>query len=391
MSDPMIIVEGSLRLPSLRPLADSALHYGREWAAARCRASPRRSEKSVLAAQMQTAYVEAVALSGPDASYRAVSIWGVFADGPKRLSMLQLLQGALGSGAANPQAAQTEPTEPQAEAIQLHVGQPATEPAHESRMPAFIKTAIAIACAALVSWLIVAHETRTPDDETARAAKRDDSPARHDEPPVAQMPSPLPVATPAPAAAVVAQASAAEMRAPASDASAPRVVSVTPSAPASVASADIRPIPEEPPALPRRRAGAVETLADVPATANAKPQAKAASARSMQQTKPSSTHKTRPLKTPDTKTPKPGLDAQNHRNRTPSPHTRHTPRQSNEAYYPVPAKPRRDYAASGRPSYRGVAPAPLHNPSIDTQALYNMLQHSPTLDSNVDPKQASAQ
>ncbi|KMY85498.1 hypothetical protein BUMB_02578c [Candidatus Paraburkholderia calva] len=92
MTEPLIVVEGNLRLPSLHPLAYPRLHFGREWSSARMRPVPIEVQNSRAAARLKTAYVEAVAFADRRAPYRPISLWGIFPDGRTRRSLLQIVR-----------------------------------------------------------------------------------------------------------------------------------------------------------------------------------------------------------------------------------------------------------------------------------------------------------
>jgi hypothetical protein len=344
MTDPLIVVEGSLRLPSVRPLADPSLRYGQEWSTARSRASFKQAEVPLFAAQMRTAYVEAITLSGTGSSYRSASIWAVFADGPMRLSMLRLMQ-EIKSGVA----ADTE-TAPKTEPIQLAVGAPAVEQAvPKSRVPTFLKTAIAVACAALVAWLIIGQQKHPSSSiEAAPVTQHAGMDIPQNEPPI----------TPSPAsAAMIVVAQQAAVDAPASEASAPGAV-----------------------------IAASSTIVDTPTPADVTPNAATA-----QTTRQANQHDLRATRQARTSYAEMSI-------RTRALHKR-SGRTSTGRTAPMP---RTQYHASAD-DYQALATTPRTRvairrdtraskptSSVDTIALYNVLQHSATLDSNVRSSDVSA-
>jgi hypothetical protein len=347
MTDPLIVVEGSLRLPSVRPLADPSLHYGQEWSTARSRTSHKQAEVSLFAAHMRTSYVEAITLSGTGSSYRSASIWAIFADGPMRLSMLRLME-EIKSGVAT-----DKETAPKTEPIQLAVAEPAKEQAApESRMPTFLKTAIAVACAALVSWLILGQQRHSSSsiEPAAYGTKHAGMDIQQNEPPSTLSPSPA-------SAAMVVAAQQAAVAAPASEASAPRAV-IAASSPF------------------------VDTAPPAPVTPNA------ATAQTTRQAKRHDLRATRQARTSYAET---SIRTQAHHKRlrwTSTGRTASVPRTQYHAtaddYQALATTPRT------RATIRRNTPASKSNSSIDTIALYNMLQHSATLDSNVSSSDASA-
>jgi hypothetical protein len=168
MTDSLIVVEGSLRLPPLRPLADPSLRYGREWLPARNRPVQTPSEVPLFAAHMQTAYLVAITLSGMGSSYRAASIWAVFTDTAPDTSLPPQAQAVSpGSNTAPPSADASQPKayallSPEPILLNVNTPTPAVvvaPPPVAQGMSVFVKIAIvALACAALLSWLSVAQE-----------------------------------------------------------------------------------------------------------------------------------------------------------------------------------------------------------------------------------------
>ncbi|SAK77134.1 hypothetical protein AWB78_03473 [Caballeronia calidae] len=150
MTEPLIVVEGNLRLPTLRALTDPSLNFGFEWSPAHTRPVQSRSEFPLLAARFQTAYVPALGLSDRRSPYRAMSLWGLFAKEDMPRAMLNLTQA--------PQPADGADGAPAAERIHLSVGRPAVPGASQHRFSKPVATAIAAACAAVIVWLLFGHE-----------------------------------------------------------------------------------------------------------------------------------------------------------------------------------------------------------------------------------------
>jgi hypothetical protein len=250
MTDPLIVVEGTLRLPSLRPLADRPLAFGQEWLLAGSRPLLSKSEFSLYAARLFTEYVKAFALSDMRSPYRAASIWGVMTERlPNRMTEHKL-EPAMPSPAASNASGGSGQAAPQ-DTIKLNVKPPvAVAGAQGSRFPAMAKTAIAVACAALVAWLMLGHDERT-GDEPATAAKDTDTTR-----PSARK---APASAPVPKAAQSSSASAVPV------AAVPAVAAERPASSADVVSAP-QVVLEKPKPVNTRiaRSGAVQkaTLAD---------------------------------------------------------------------------------------------------------------------------------
>ena len=117
MSEPLILVEGNLRLPTLRALTEPSLNFGFEWSPARSRPVQTPSEFALFAARLVTAYVPALSLSDIHSPYRATSLWGIFAKEDIPRAMLNLTQGS---------NAQDDADETRAEPVHLTVNAPAT-------------------------------------------------------------------------------------------------------------------------------------------------------------------------------------------------------------------------------------------------------------------------
>ncbi|KND60637.1 hypothetical protein BVER_05455 [Candidatus Burkholderia verschuerenii] len=133
------------------------------------------SEISLFAARLETAYTEAVSLAERSAPYAPMNLWAVFPNSRVRQSMLRLIQGYdVEEPTPTPQAA------PVAEPIPLNVRPPEyRRPSDEAIIPKPLKTAVALAAAALVAWLIFGHEQHLPDD-IAPAASSAENDAKGD-------------------------------------------------------------------------------------------------------------------------------------------------------------------------------------------------------------------
>ncbi|SAK70177.1 hypothetical protein AWB76_04324 [Caballeronia temeraria] len=372
MSEPLIVVEGNLRLPALRALTDPSLNFGCEWSPARTRPVQTKSEFALFAARFLTAYVPALGLSEVGSPYRAASLWGVFAKEDTPRSMLHLMQGL--DASANAGEAQPDP-------IHLAVGAVAGTPKFRFSKP--VATAIAAACGLLIVWLLFGHETAPQDDaHVAPAAKIA----------VAAQPAEVePVQTPVNAAAAttpdeqpkLAPASAALAKA---DADGPviRNPEAGPVAPAAMASAEPKHVDRVP----------------AVSAAQTKPAAERAHASRERVVKKDNTRRAQTA--PVEKIAK----------QKPASRTRAT---ADESIASLPAKQKskpRTHVAPVDTIARRVQPAPVEHVadqlvkretvrrtrvtpadtiasrpsnaslSMDPTTLYSMLQHSPTLDSN---------
>jgi len=92
MIEPLIVVEGNLRLPTVRLLTDPSLNFGFEWSSTPSRPVQTQSEVALYAAHFATDYVPAYRLSETSSSYRPVSLWGVFHKEGIRRAVLNLMQ-----------------------------------------------------------------------------------------------------------------------------------------------------------------------------------------------------------------------------------------------------------------------------------------------------------
>ena len=145
MTEPLITVEGNLRLPTLLALTDPSLNFGSEWSPARSRPLRSQSEFALFAARLETAYVAAVSLSDRTSPYRAVSLWGVFVKEEIPRAMLHLMQGVKMPGEADGM---------RADPVHLSVSAPAAPGARKLFFSKPVATAIAVASAAVIVWLL---------------------------------------------------------------------------------------------------------------------------------------------------------------------------------------------------------------------------------------------
>lgn len=181
MSEPLILVEGNLRLPTLRALTEPSLNFGFEWSPARSRPVQTPSEFALFAARFVTAYVPALSLSDIHSPYRATSLWGIFAKEEIPRAMLRLTQGS---------NAQDDADETRAEPVHLTVNAPAHARGHG--FGKLVVGAIAAACGVLIIWMLFAPPpvsrsvtqaapaeetaTRTQPEQAARVEQEPETP-----------------------------------------------------------------------------------------------------------------------------------------------------------------------------------------------------------------------
>ena len=162
MTEPLITVEGNLRLPTLLALTDPSLNFGSEWSPARSRPLRSQSEFALFAARLETAYVAALSLSDRTSPYRAVSLWGVFVKEEIPRSMLHLMQGVKMPGEADGM---------RADPVHLSVSAPAAPGARKLFFSKPVATAIAVASAAVIVWLLFGYEPGKRDDAPSAATR----------------------------------------------------------------------------------------------------------------------------------------------------------------------------------------------------------------------------
>ncbi|SAK71054.1 hypothetical protein AWB77_02977 [Caballeronia fortuita] len=173
MSEPLIVVEGNLRLPTLRALPDPSLNYGFRWSPARSRPVQSPSEFALLAARFATAYVPALGLSDLDSPYRAASLWAVFAKEEIPRAMLRI----------DDAHASDDADEARAEPIPLSVAEPAG--ARTLRFSKPVATAVAAACGMLIVWLLLGRESASQHETRVAPAGQAAMPMQPSEPPPA--------------------------------------------------------------------------------------------------------------------------------------------------------------------------------------------------------------
>ncbi|BCQ23954.1 hypothetical protein NK8_21060 [Caballeronia sp. NK8] len=359
MTEPLIVVEGNLRLPTLRALTDPSLNFGLDWSPARTRPVQSPTEYALFAARFETAYVPALSLSDVHSPYRAASLWAVFAKEEIPRAMLNLIQ--------DPQA-RSPADDTRADPIHLAVGAPAIARRHGFSKP--VAAAIAAAGGVLIVWLLFGLEpgstgnTRSAPAEQAKVRAQPDAVASASAPvavttasipnqptfdmaPIAA--STEPYATP-PAATPIATASNQSDQVasiePISD------VSTSPAVTAATTSLDAAPIAT----APRQSAQSQRRVVAASATATASAER---------------THngRVRAVLAP--------------RANSAAPTRAHAPAERVAKHDAT----RHARVASGKPQARQTSKTVA---SLDPTTLYSMLQHSPTLDSNAGPSGRAA-
>lgn len=208
MSEPLIVVEGELRLPTVRPLPDPALDFGVAWTLARARPVQSPFEIALYAARFKTAYLPAFRLSDSTSRYRAVSLWSVFAHGELPRAILDLLDSH-----RDRTRAEEAPVDPLRLSAPIHAGLGAAR--RGMSLVAQILTGVAISVGALLLlWLLFGNEPAAPNVPNVQPAAPFTEAARSG--PTEKPPIPSALAPPAAVEpAVAAPARTIEAEAPA--------------------------------------------------------------------------------------------------------------------------------------------------------------------------------
>jgi hypothetical protein len=339
MIEPLIVVEGNLRLPAVRPLADPLLNFVFEWSPARTRPVQSQSEVALYAARFTTAYVPAFHLSDTSSPYRAVNLWGVFAKEEIRHAALALIQREPAEGHVD---------KPRVDPIPLTVGVPLNLAAGKLRVGKAVLGGVTAAAGALfILWLLFGY---------------------HPEPSGGK---PL-----APAVDAAMRASPAPGTHPAAPAPASMTIAIAGTAPTVLAASAVAPVSNVAPPKPlaeASRAGthtkpAIESQSHVKQTVRAEPSKKVARKRSSPgaQSIPDAPVQRHASRTKAERTP-------------PTVRTTNRPRDADEHIAAIESA-WRTRAASGH--VETIQPPRAQN-DLSPEALYAILQHSPTLDSNL--------
>lgn len=382
MTEDLIVVEGYLRLPTQRALTDPCLNYGSEWSSAATRPVQSRSEVPLFAARFETAYVAALSLSDTTSPYRATSLWGVYAKEYVPRAMLHLMQGEqTPNAAAIDHADRVEPVGPvePVQPVHLNVVAPAVQVAAKRYFSKPVMALTAVACAALITWLLFEYKPGASDNSSAATTAEVGTQSLQTD---ANAQPSLPASEPA----VIAAVEPAPVKTT-QTATTPSVAIAIASAPVVVkagviASADAVAKAD---AIPSTNAVAkADAIPSAPAVAKPHTIASTAAAAKTRTIASTNTSATTTHKTSGAH-----LVAET----TPRKHTRHVRTVSSP--HPQRALALRAPAAEKRiASHAPAAPmrtlsASIHGPRasqgsdpMSPEALYAMLQHSPTLDSN---------
>ncbi|MDR5737759.1 MULTISPECIES: hypothetical protein [unclassified Caballeronia] len=175
MTEPLIDIEGKLRLPALRALAGPARMFGREWSPWRSRPLHSNCEFAIAAALLHTDYVDAPSLRDNNAPYRAANTWGVLTEGRIQQKVAPLKQAA--GTAATPAAHESPQPAPVPLAASAATSAAAAAAEAAARRYASlgkpVRGAIALACAALIVCLLFGLEQYSAGDEPATVATAD--------------------------------------------------------------------------------------------------------------------------------------------------------------------------------------------------------------------------
>jgi hypothetical protein len=175
----MIDVQGDLLLPTLYPLANQAASFGREWMAVHARPVFSEYEVPFYAARLLTAYVSALTIRDATSSYTPASLWHNLS----RPDFDALLGRLTGGAASSPVPF---------ESIASGVAAPsAIPPVKRVASRKLAGGAIALASAGALSWLMFGTEHGPKRDEQPQAI----TPATQAAPVVAEHAAP-PSATP---------------------------------------------------------------------------------------------------------------------------------------------------------------------------------------------------
>jgi hypothetical protein len=144
MNAPMIVVQGDLLLPSLNPLGNQSVTFGRDWLPSCARPALSEYEIPFYAARLFTRYVSAVAFREDPFPYTPANLWGKF-------TRTQL-------DTREPQAAHfpatAEPAPPAFEPSTARAARRPAQPAKPGGRRLIAGGAIALACAAFIAWLM---------------------------------------------------------------------------------------------------------------------------------------------------------------------------------------------------------------------------------------------
>ncbi|SAL47877.1 hypothetical protein AWB67_02139 [Caballeronia terrestris] len=161
MTAPMIDVQGDLLLPTLYPLANQAVTFGREWASAHARPAFSEYEVPFYAAKLLTAYVSALTLRDSPYAYAPSNLWNKLSRTEFEAFMPRATAAAITSAAASKATAPFEPFEADSD------GPRVVAPVRRQVNRKLVGGAIALASVGLLAWLMfgAGRRARTKADE----------------------------------------------------------------------------------------------------------------------------------------------------------------------------------------------------------------------------------
>lgn len=162
MTAPMIDVQGNLLLPTLYPLSNQAVTFGREWASAHARPAFSEYEVPFYAAKLLTAYVSALALRDSPYPYAPSNLWNKLSRTEFEAFMPRATAASVTSAAPAKAAAPFEPF-----AADL-AGPRVVAPIKRQDNSKLVGGAIALASVGLLAWLMFGVGP-TRKDESGRA------------------------------------------------------------------------------------------------------------------------------------------------------------------------------------------------------------------------------
>ncbi|SAK99038.1 hypothetical protein [Caballeronia ptereochthonis] len=359
MIEPLIVVEGNLRLPTVRLLTDPSLNFGFEWSPARTRPVQSQSEFPLFAARFETAYVPAFRLSDTSSPYRAVSLWGVYARESIPRAVLNLMQGPRASG---------DVEDKRIDPVQLSVGAPMTAPVRKSLTSRPVAIAVAAAAGAmLIVWLLFGYEPKPSGETPPVLANGAEMPARPGASAHSAAPALAPVTTPR-----VPRAETVTINRPAASATATTLAAT--SKPLAISS--------EPSAVAPPQISSAGTRKSTAATAQAHPHPRKTVTKQAAHAEPSgNTAKRRKNSGAHSMA---DVTEQKHLHRAkaePALRTTHAIARAHPADERIAAV-ESAWRARAASSHNNRSQPPKAPDAMNPEALYAILQHSPTLDSN---------
>ena len=369
MIEPLIVVEGNLRLPTVRLLTNPSLYFGFEWSPLRSRPAQSQSEIPLFAARFETAYVPAIRPSGSGSSYRAVSVWGVYGNEGIPRAALNLLPGQ--------QHVPEHADQARVDPIRLSVGEPMVLAARKSLLSRPVVAAIAAAAGTMfIAWLLFGYAPRSSGDKPSSLAESTTAPA-----PIAQASSASSTSSAARRAEAVATAQAASSAPAVGRVESAPTVRAAPVLPRAVSSGPLAVSIETRSGTASPKPSSARARKHAAVTAHT--QARKSATKLAAQAEPAA----RTAKRRKNATMLAGADVTEQRIVSPAkagrpPRTTHAARRWQPADERIAAV-ESAYRARTASNYNDMVDRPPKAPDpISPAALYAILQHSPTLDSN---------